>query len=166
MKHIRAFIITSILVALAIISTQAIAQVDQEREEIRLLIVDETKSFSSTMRVGALAKVLDQSGMVDLAVEMIDVESSYADPLADLSTPEQPYDLILIIPKGIDDTTIANIWLVSRYYEKTMPQYMLLASLSEIVNQVFKGNAVATDVSEDLWPASYASLYLTEGWLR
>ncbi len=163
---------TTIVFTALLLSFIPILQVLGQQEEqaagapFRVLLVDETKTFASTMRVGALAGVLKKTGVVDLDVKMIDVESSYVDPLAGLPLPERPYDLILIVPAGIDDATVAQIWLVSRYYEQTTPQYVLLTGLSEIADQVFQGSTVATDVSEDLWPAGYASFYLMEGWLR
>ena len=166
MKHIRKIIALALLALLVLASVQALAQQSQPQMKLRLLLVDETKTFSSTMRVGALAGVLNKTGMVDLSVKMIDVDSSYVDPLDGLETPEQPYDLVLIIPKGIDDGSIDQIWLVSEYYESSTPQYALLTGLSGIVDQVFQGLASATDVSEDLWPAGYAALYQEEGWLR
>jgi len=166
MKVLRKIIVLALLALLVLASVQAFAQQSQQQAKLHLLLVDETKTFASTMRVGALAGILKKTGMVDLSVKMIDVDSSYADPLVGLDTPEQPYDLVLIIPKGIDDASIAQIWLVSEYYESSTPQYALLAGLSGIVDQVFQGLAKATDVSEDLWPAAYAALYREQGWLR
>ncbi len=166
MKQARKIIVLALLTLLVLASMQAFAQQSQPQMKLRLLLVDETKTFSSTMRVGALAGILKKTGMVDLSVKMIDVDSSYADPLVGLDAPKQPYDLVLIIPRGIDDGSISQIWLVSEYYGSSTPQYALLAGLSRIVDQVFKGLATATDVSEDLWPAGYTALYQEEGWLR
>jgi|AntAceMinimDraft_16_1070373.scaffolds.fasta_scaffold46112_2 hypothetical protein len=166
MKQVRRIIVFTLVALLLVAGVQAFAQQSQPQMKLRLLLVDETKTFASTMRVGALAGILNKTGMVDLSVKMIDVDSSYADPLAGLDTPEQPYDLVLIIPRGIDDASIAQIWLVSEYYESSTSQYALLAGLSGIVDQVFQGLATATDVSEDLWPAGYGALYREQGWLR
>jgi len=166
MKSVRKIIVLVLLTLLVLASVQALAQQNQPQMKLRLLLVDETKTFASTMRVGALAGVLKKMGMVDLTVKMVDVDSSYADPLAGLEVSEQPYDLVLIIPKGIDDASISQIWLVSEYYETSTPQHALLTGLSGIVDQVFQGTATATDVSEDLWPAGYAALYREQGWLR
>lgn len=166
MKHIRKLIALALLALLVLASVQTLAQQNQPQMKLRLLLVDETKTFSSTMRVGALAGILRKTGMVDLSVKMIDVDSSYVDPLEGLDIPEQPYDLVLIIPRGIDDGSIDQIWLVSEYYESSTPQYALLTGLSDIVDQVFQGLANATETSEDLWPAGYAALYREEGWLR
>jgi len=132
----------------------------------RLLLVDETKTFSSTMRVGALAGILRKTGMVNVSIELVDVESSYEDPLNDIALAEEPYDIILIIPKGIDDGTVGQIWLVTRFFEETSPEYAGLMALSGIIDQVFQGVAEAIDVSEDLFPGFFAALYLKQGWLR
>ena len=166
MKRVNKIIVLALLTLLMLASVQAFAQQSMPQMKLRLLLVDETKTFASTMRVGALAGVLKNTGMVDLSVKMVDVDSSYADPLAGLEVSEQPYDLVLIIPKGIDDASISQIWLVSEYYSSLTPQYALLVGLSEIVDQVFQGLATATDVSEDLWPAAYGALYHEQGWLR
>lgn len=132
----------------------------------RLLLVDETKTFSSTMRVGALAGILRKSGMVDVSVKLVEVKSSYEDPLSGIALTEEPYDLILIIPRGIDDGSVKQIWLVSCYYERTALQYAAIVALSGIIDQIFQGIATATDVTEDLWPGFFAALYLKQGWLR
>ncbi len=137
-----------------------------EQFRARLLLVDETKTFASTMRVGALAGILRKTGMVDVIVRLVDVESSYGDPLAGLTAAEEPYDIILIIPKGIDDGSVAQVWLVTRSFEQGSPEGVGLAALSGIIDLVFQGFATAIDVSEDLWPAAYAALYLRQGWLK
>ena len=131
-----------------------------------MLLVDETKTFSSTMRVGALAGILRKTGMVNVSVELIDVESSYENPLSGIALPEEPHDIILIIPKGIDDGSVKQIWLVTRFFEETSPEFAGLTALSGIIDQIFQGIAEAVDVSEDLWPGFYAALYLKQGWLR
>jgi hypothetical protein len=160
-------------VSLLLVVTLAVALVgygqgetDQGIREARLLLVDETKTFSSTMRVGALAGILRKSGMVDLSVELVDVETSYGNPLDNVALADEPYDLILIIPRGIDDGSVKQIWLVTRFLEKTSPEYASLMALSGIIDQVFQGIAEAIDVREDLWPGFYAALYLKECWLR
>ena len=160
MKKKILLIMTGILVAL--FSLVGIG----EESRPRLLLVDETKTFASTMRVGALVGILRKAGMVDLSVELVDVESSYGDPLAGLVIAEEPYDIILIIPKGIDDGAVAQIWLVTRFFEGGSPEYVGLTALSGLIDQIFQGLATAIDVSEDLWPAGCAALYLRQGWLR
>ncbi len=131
-----------------------------------MLLIDETKTFASTMRVGALAGILRKAGMVDLSVELVEVTSSYENPLSGIALPDDPYDIILVIPKGIDDGSVAQIWLVTPYFEERSPEYAHLLALSGLIDRVFDGIATATDVSEDLFPGFFAALYFQQGWLR
>ena len=165
MRQVRKIVVLALLMLLLLASVQAFAQQSMPQMKLRLLLVDETKTFASTMRVGALAGVLRKSGMVDLSVELVDVESSYDDPLDGIAPPEEPYDIILIIPRGIDDGSVGQIWFVTRFFEKTSPEYATFGALSGIIDQVFQGVAEATDVTEDLWPGSYAALFQIRGWL-
>ena len=167
MKKKMLVIMTGILVALLpFVAMGQTTGTSDTAGGARLLLVDETKTFASTMRVGVLAGILRKTGMVDLSVELVDVESSYGDPLAGLVPAEEPYDIILVIPKGIDDGSVAQIWLVTRFFEAASPEAVGLAALSGIIDQIFQGIATAIDVSEDLWPGGYAALYLQQGWLR
>jgi len=167
MKKKILLIMTGILIAwLPVVGTGQMAGPSDMAGGARLLLVDETKTFTSTMRVGALAGILRKTGMVDVTVRLVDVESSYGDPLAGLAAAAEPYDIILIIPKGIDDGSVAQVWLVTRSFEQASPEGVGLAALSGIIDQIFQGLAIAIDVSEDLWPAGYAALYLRQGWLR
>jgi len=136
---------------------------------IRLLLVDETKTFTSTMRVGALAGVLKTIGLFDVSVRLVDVPSSYDDPLrAEQPDPAQtPFDVIVVLPRGLDDGSMSQIWLVTPGLESLTPTVRAgVDAASGIIAQVFQGSAEAIDVSEDLWPGLLAALYLKEGWLR
>ncbi len=159
-----AFIVIMALIVLA--ASAAAQQAPTAQGKIRLLLVDETKTFSSTMRVGALAGILKKSGTFDVAVKMVDVTSSYADPLAGESPAESPYDIILIIPRGIDDGSVDQIWLVTRgFSELPPPAVQGIKMLAALVDKVFAGLARATDVSQDLFPGFFSALYVKEGWL-
>jgi hypothetical protein len=167
MKKKMLVIITGMLIALLpLVAMGQTTGTSNMAGGARMLLVDETKTFASTMRVGALAGILRKTGMVDLSVELVDVESSYGNPLVGLATAEEPYDIILIIPRGIDDGSVEQIWLVTRFFEEGSPEYVHLLALSGLIDQVFQGLATAIDVSEDLWPGGYAALYLQQGWLR
>jgi hypothetical protein len=134
---------------------------------VRLLLVDETKTFISTMRVGALAGALKGSRLFEVSVRLVDVESSYEDPLAGASSDQAPFDIILILPRGLDDRSVSQIWVVSGGLDELAPSVRAgLAGASQVLDQVFQGIGEAIDVSEDLWPGLLAALYLQEGWLR
>ena len=140
-----------------------------ERPQFRLLLIDETKTFASTMRVGALAGIIKETGMFDLMVKLVDVDSSFDDSLggAMLEPAQDPYDLILILPRGLDNGSVKQIWLVSDGLNGMALHVRAgVDVISQIVNQVFQGIGQAIDVSEDLYPGLLSALYIKGGWLR
>jgi len=171
MRRPRIAVTFGLLALVAIVASaggaQEAAAAQPAGSTFRVLLVDETKTFSSTMRVGILAGVLKKSGIVELSVRLVDVESSGDDPLrAARVAEEKPFDLILIVPRGIDDGTIRQVWLVTRPLEELpVPFREGLALLSGVVDRVFAGVATAVDVTEDLYPGLFAALYVREGLL-
>ncbi len=136
---------------------------------VRVLVVDETKTFASTMRVAGLVGGLRSVGLFDVGVALADVASSYDDPLADrsLEEGEEPHDLIVILPRGLDDGSVRQIWLVSAGLSSLSPSVTAsLDVLTGILDQVFAGIGEAIDVSEDLWPCLLWAVYSTKGWIR
>jgi hypothetical protein len=135
-------------------------------EGVRVLLVDETKTFASTMRVAGLVKGLRLVGPFDVEVVLADVASSYDDPLSGKAASE-PYDVILVLPRGLDDGSVRQIWIVTAGLDD-LPAGVAgaLDVLSGIIDQVFAGIGEAIDVSEDLWPGLLWSVYATEGWIR
>jgi hypothetical protein len=108
-------------------------------------------------------------GLFEVGVALADVTSSYDVPLVDRS-PEpglEPYDLIVILPRGIDNGSARQIWVVSAgRSELASVVAASLNVLTGIVDQVFAGIGEAVDVSEDLWPCLLWAVYSTRGWIR
>jgi hypothetical protein len=165
-KKSLVLVIGLLVVLLPFVSKGQIASALNATLKARMLLVDETKTFASTMRVGALAGILRKTGMVDLSVELVEVMSSYENPLSGIALPDDPYDIILIIPKGIDGGSVEQIWLVTPHFEERSPEHAHLLALSGLIDRVFAGIATATDVSEGLFPGFFAALYFQQGWLR
>jgi hypothetical protein len=133
---------------------------------VRLLIVDETKTFSSTMRVGVLAGILKKNELFEVDVKMVEVDSSYADPLVESEPPAQAYDIILIVPRGIDNGSVDQIWIVTRGFDALSPPVKQGINMIEgIIGKMFAKVAVPTDVNDDLYPGFFSALYVEEGWL-
>lgn len=134
----------------------------------RVLLVDSTKTFGSTARVGALAGAIRKTGMFELDVRFGDATCPYDDPLAcEADRPAAPYDLVVLIPRGIDDGSAASIWVITGILPWTSPdRWPAIAAVSGMIDQVFAGLANAIDPGQDLWPAFTASLYQAQGWLR
>ena len=135
--------------------------------KIQVLVVDETKTFLSTMRVAGLVGALRQVGIFDVSVALGDVTSSYDDPLAGQEAPEDPYDVIVILPRGLDDGSINSLWVVSNGLDLVpAPVRASVDVISQIAEQVFADLAEAVDVHEDLFPAFLWGLYTVKGWVK
>jgi len=161
---------TGVLMLAALLTAIPLISLSQETPPlVRVLVVDETKTFASTMRVAGLVGALRSAGLFDVGVALVDVTSSYDDPLAD-RTPEQgeePYDLIVIVPRGLDDGSMSRIWIVSAGLSSLPPIVTTsLDVLTGVLDQVFTGIGEAIDVSEDLWPSLLWATYSLKGWIR
>ena len=135
---------------------------------IRLLVIDETKTFTSTMKVAGTIGALRQTGLFDVSVQLANVESDYDDPLdgTDPEPEQDPFDLILILPRGLDTKTNVGIWLVTDGLDSLSPFVRGAVDLvSNVVDQVFAGSGQTIDVSEDLWPGFLWAAYVSKGWM-
>jgi len=152
-----------------ILATTLAVSAQSEAGPVRVLVVDETKTFNSTMRVAGLVGALRSVGLFEVGVTLSDVASSYDDPLADwsLAEEEELYDLIVVLPRGLDDGSISQIWIVSAGVSNlSQGVFAALNAAAGIVDQVFAGIGEAIDVSEDLWPCLLWAVYSTKGWIR
>ena len=161
---------TLLLVLVALTMAIPLSSLSQEAPPlVRVLVVDETKTFASTMRVAGLVGALRSVGLFDVGVALADVASSYDDPLVDRipEEGENPHDLIVILPRGLDDGSMRQIWVVSAGLSSLSPIVTAsLEVLTGIVDQVFGGAGEAIDVSEDLWPCLLWATYSMKGWIR
>ena len=161
---------TMLLVLAALTAAIPLGSLSQQAPPlVRVLVVDETKTFASTMRVAGLVGALRSVGLFHVEVALADVTSNYEDPLAD-RTPEEGeevYDLIVVLPRGLDDGSIGQIWVVSDGMTSLSPAVAAsLGVLTGIIDQVFAGIGEAIDVSEDLWPCLLWAFYSMKGWIR
>ena len=134
---------------------------------IRILLIDETKTFTSTMKVAGTIGALRQMGLFEVSVRLSDVDDDYADPLAGIAPEpgQDPFDLILILPRGLDTKTNVSIWLVSDWVGSLSPFVRgAIDLISNVVDQVFAGSGQTIDVSEDLWPDFLWAVYVNKGW--
>ena len=135
---------------------------------IRVLVIDETKTFTSTMKVAGTIGALRQMGLFDVSVRLADVDTDYADPLAGIApeSDQEPFDFILILPRGLDTKTSVSIWLVSDGLN-VLSSFArgAIDLVSTVVDQVFAGSGQTIDVSEDLWPGFLQAAYVLKGWM-
>jgi len=161
--------LTVALAILALGGLIAVAQQEEAAPPVRLLVVDETKTFLSTMRVGAFVGVLKGTGIFSVDVRFADVTSSWDDPLAGL-TPEpdlEPYDIVLVIPLGIDDATVDWVMVVTDGLAALPPSVLGgLGLIGQVVDGVFEGNVRTIGIYDHLLVALLHGVYLAEGWMR
>lgn len=133
----------------------------------RVLLVDGTKTLEATLRVGGLAGAMRQSGLADVSVVFTDAVSAYDDPLADVPLPAEPYDLVLIIPRGVGDGTTDIVWLlVGQSLAAQADSTTSLSLLQSGIGLAFGGAVRALTALDDLWAFLMSALYVSEGWLR
>jgi len=133
----------------------------------RVLVVDGTKTLNSTMRIVGLATGIKQSGLADVTVVLADDLGSFDDPLVGRPLPEEPYDLVLIFPRGVDDGTAYAVWmLVGGDSSEAAGIDQALALLSEGIRTAFGGTVSAMGATDDLWAGLTTALYVQMGWLR
>ena len=157
----------AMVAALLILSMGLAGMAQTPPAPTRVLVVDETKTFLSTMRVAGLVGALRQMGLFEVGVALGDVTTSYDDPLAGQEPNAEPYDLAVILPRGLDDGSIASIWIVSNGLDLLAPPVRAgVEVISQVIEQVYAGIASAVDVHEDLFPAFLWGLYVMEGWMK
>lgn len=131
----------------------------------RVLVVDGTKTLASTMRVVGLAGGIRQSGAA-VSVVLADDLGPFDNPLSDRPRPEAPYDLILIVPRGVDDGTATRIWVLVAGNPNADPfTAQAIELLRAGIGRAFAGIASAVGPTDDLWAALTASWCVLQGWL-
>ena len=119
---------------------------------IEVLLVDGTKTFTSTMKVAGTIGALRQMGLFEISVRLTDSTSDFDDPLygEERKADEGPFDLILFLPRGLDTKSNVSIWLVSDGLNSLSPFVRgAIDLISTVVDQVFAGSG-QTDESHDL----------------
>jgi hypothetical protein len=166
-RSILIVLFVSLVIAGGTFATAAADAASPSGPLYRVLVVDGTKTLASTMRVVGLAGGIRQSGVADVAIILADNLGPFADPLRNLPHPESPFDLILIVPRGIDDGTATRIWILVAGNPRENP---LAAQAVELlrngIDRAFAGIASAVGPLDDLWAALTASCYVQEGWLQ
>lgn len=132
--------------------------------KIALLIVDETKTFQYSMKIEFLARTVKKIQIFDLSAEIVDVKSSYDIPL-NKNTTDQQYEIILLFPRGLDDESVQEVWILSSAINHKMDPLVKegIQTLSSMIEKIFQMKAI--DVSEDFVPALLAGALAQNGWI-
>ncbi len=135
----------------------------------RLLFVDETRSFEISMRIQGLVKRLKESKEIEVDALTRQVENPTISPVEE--PPEEPYDLVIIVPPTIETGQLKQVWLITKPLSKFPRRerrrvLVQLEKLKEAVSEAFEGKVTPVGVNDDLIPAYFSSLFLREGILR
>ncbi len=159
--HVRAVLTMSLLIVFAL------AGAAQPSERVDLLLVDETQTLQASLLVQIYARALQESGLFNLDAKVVSVRSSYDDPLG-VNLTEKRYELIVIVPRGIEDGSVPQIWMITRPIgPQTRPQ--LLNALELIRQRVEQGSAglfKALTVMDDGALGIFATVFERHGWLK
>jgi len=156
------------LIGALLLGWTVLAEGQEVPPTIRILVIDETKTFISTMKAAGTIGALRQMGSFEVSVQLADVETDFEDPLEEktVESDQDPFDLILILPLGLDTKTNVSIWLVSDGLHSLSPFVRgAVDFVSSVVDQVFAGSGRTIDVSEDLWPGLLWAAYVSKGWM-
>jgi hypothetical protein len=134
---------------------------------VDLLLVDETQTLQASLMVQVYAKALQESGLFNFDAKVVRVESSYDDPLG-VNPTDKKYELIAIVPLGIEDGSVPQIWLITKPLgPQTRPE--LLAALEFIRQRVAQGSGglfTALTVLDDGALGIFSSVFERHGWLK
>lgn len=141
--------------------------VNAQSNRVDLLLVDETQTFQGSLMVQVYARVLQETGLFNFEAKVVTVQSSYDDPLR-VNTSDKKYELILIVPKGIEDGSVNSIWMITRSITpQTRPE--LLSAMQLIRQRVAQdsgGLFRALGVMDDAALGIFSTVFERHGWLR
>lgn len=142
-----------------------------ERQEaiapVTLLIVDETRTFQASLLVNLLAAALHKTELFDIEAKFVEVASSFDDPLGVNSTAKR-YELILVVPRGIEQGLLSQIWIATcPLNHGTRPEiHQGVQTIKILVAEGSKERVRALGVNDDALPGYFARLFELHGWLR
>ncbi|MCX8102826.1 MAG: hypothetical protein N3E42_00040 [Candidatus Bipolaricaulota bacterium] len=137
------------------------------QSKVDLLLVDETQTLQASLMVQIYARALQESGLFNFEAKIVRVASSYDDPLG-VNPTDKRYELIVIVPRGIEDGSVPQIWLITKPIgPQTRPE--LLTAIELIRQRVAQGSGglfKALTVLDDGALGIFSSVFERHGWLK
>ena len=140
--------------------------VAQDEAPLDLLIVDETQTIEASLFVNMAAAVLKGTGMFNVEAKIVDVDSSFDDPLGPNET-DRVYDIIVVVPRALDQRRLMQIWLATCPYLAGGPDVLErgVATIQDLVAERSQGQLTALGVHDDAVPGLFATIFDHHGWL-
>ena len=155
------------IVLISIVALGTLVSSAHAQSKVDLLLVDETQTLQASLMVQIYARALQESGLFNFDAKVVRVESSYDDPLG-VNPTDKKYELIVIVPRGIEDGSVPSIWLITKPIgPQTRPE--LLNALELIRQRVEQGSAglfKALTVMDDAALGIFSSVFERHGWLK
>ncbi len=138
-----------------------------EAPKVEMLLVDETQTLQASILVQILAQALNRTGLFELEAKIVHVQSSFDDPLGPNPT-DTRYELILIIPRGVEDGSLRQLWIATQpITHETRPELVAgIETIKSLIAQGTAGRLAALGVMDDLMPAWFAAIFTRNGWLK
>ena len=159
-----------VLIIFGLISSFAVVSAGQGSfEESTILIVDETQSIETSMRVQGFVGALKQRSEVEIITKMFKPEHPTDNPI---QNPEDySADAVIIFPQTIETGIVNQVWVATRPYsaipvEMRVQTRGMMKQLKDGIEQAFSGKVNAVGVDDDVIPAYFSTLFLREGVLR
>ena len=152
-----------------IFSFTAVSNAQQEVERFKLLVVDETQSIETSMRVQGFVGALKQRPEVEVVIRMTKPDEPTENPIKD--SQNLKVDAVLIFPHTMETGKINQVWVVTRPYsaipvEARKKTTNMMNQLKDGIEQAFSGKVNAVGVNDDVIPAYFSTLFLKQGVLR
>lgn len=135
----------------------------------KLLIVDETESMETSMRVQGFVGAIKSRSDVEVLTRMFKTDNPTANPLKD--SENLMVDAVVIVPSSIETGKVKQVWIVTRPFsavplEMRAEMMGMMDQLKEGIEKAFSGQVNAVGVNDDVIPAYFSTLFLREGVLR
>lgn len=153
------------LVAIALLGLTS-SGLAQDEGRLDLLIVDETRTFEASLLVNTFAGALKETGQFDVEAEVVDVASSFEDPLGPNES-DAVYDIILVIPQILEKREMMQLWVASCPYSPGGPAELRrgVETIQDLVDEGSRGQVAALGVHDDALPALFSTIFADHGWL-
>ncbi|OGF56161.1 MAG: hypothetical protein A2Z21_10490 [Candidatus Fraserbacteria bacterium RBG_16_55_9] len=164
---LRKLAYSAILIGFLLLGAGGSVASQADAPKVQLLLVDETQTLQASILVQVLAQTLIRTGLFELQAKIVNVQSSFDDPLGPNPTDKQ-YELILIIPRGLEDGSLREIWMVTKPITfGTRPELLTaIQTIKSLIEQGTEGRLKAIGVMDDFAPAWFAAIFAWHGWLQ
>lgn len=163
-KYVAVLTVLALFVGLIVVSGAG-----TEATGSKLLIVDETESMGTSIRVQGFVGAIKSRSDVDVLTRMVKTDHPTANPLQD--SEDLKVDAVVIVPSTIETGKVKQIWIATRPFSAVPPEMRaemkgMMDQLKKGIEKAFSGKVKAVGVNDDVIPAYFSTLFLREGVLR